>query len=510
MDWQEKYHYREATGKHCCETCDAFKDGTCEMFDSKVDLKMLCDEWTANYQPKQASFDAFVEGIFAPARPVLSFEQYGRMVHQATWDDIVAKAQRLIQSGQVTILRNAPHHLMAHVIGDHGEYNTEISRTDPSSNVIEQWSCECPWDQFAFNRTREWKRFEGRVCSHVLATYWKGKSTPLDYQPDTGPKPFQKQGPPQQRIPYQGPGAGGPPESGPQMQDRLDALREQVKLRQKNNIDYLPEVGENIQLPGFRPTQRGEQPPAIPTNDMLLKGENPEVPFRLPGQPEYQRQELQLFDLSAPPWNPTPVPPQLPVSVPYGDQPDPNDPISGIGFSSIPFGTRRIFMAADDDFALWFQNSKREGRATYAQVVKRGIYLEARGGKHPMPGAEPYAFWPDGTPRYRRQDLGYHPELDQRVNADYVDEQGRQGAPELRGVHMEVPLNSRCEVTDIEPLLKYAHIIVPMSQQASYLEPQTMEGWVSFSDLLPLPDANNPFIRRRGSDEWVDEPSENG
>jgi GNAT superfamily N-acetyltransferase len=699
MDWQAKYHYREAKGKRCCETCDAFKDGTCEMFDTKVDLKMLCDEWTANYNPKEASFEAFVEGIFAPVTPHLSFEQYGAMVHQGSWDDIVQKALRLIQSGQVTILRNAPHHLMGHVIGDHGEYNTEISRTDPSSNVIEQWQCDCPWDQFAFNRTREWKRFEGRVCfvpgmmvtmadgshkpieqvevgdrvlthdgigtvkrtmmnpfkgdlveihrtghpdpirltpehevlsvlipdkvrnasynrkpgsnqgfkipnaakilsaepdwidagdlqvhdwvssawlppgregsvalgtvlgfylaegslakrtksdvwgevqwtfgrdeqylvdhlqlaltdlgygvartylprhnainvrltsrelaeqleylgghlartkrlapevfrwspevllamveayalgdgtltgsdrrtciytasnvmarqlcevlltcgitpswqrsinnmgpanrdvptsmnrvlfvpqarqlngrrryenhyiskirriervpydgpvynlsvdsqesyvvegvcvhncSHVLATYWKGKSTTLDYQPDTGPKPFQKQGPPVNRIPTEGP-SPGPPENAQQQQDRLNDLREQVKLRQKNDINYLPEEGENLQLPGFRPTQRGEEPPAIPTNDQLIKGEQPDIPFRLPGQPEYQRQELQLFDLSAPPWNPTPVPPQLPTSVPYGDKPDPSDPISGIGFSSIPFGTRRIF-----------------------------------------------------------------------------------------------------------------------------------------------------------------------
>jgi hypothetical protein len=142
-------------------------------------------------------------------------------------------------------------------------------------------------------------------------------------------------------------------------------------------------------------------------------------------------------------------------------------------------------------------------------VVKRGIYLEARGGKHPMPGAQPYDTWPDGTPRYRRMDLGYHPELDQRVNSDYVDEQGRQGAPELRNVFMEVPLNTRCEVTDIEPLLKYAHIITPVNQ-ASYLEPQTMEGWVKYTDLLPLPDANSPFIRRRGSQSMMYHVSADG
>lgn len=98
----------------------------------------------------------------------------------ADWQDIEAKAKRLIQSGNVTLLRNGYNNVVGHVIGDHGEYQTELSRDDPSSRVITQWTCECPWDQYAFQRTRQWKKYEGRPCAHVLATIWQSQATPLD------------------------------------------------------------------------------------------------------------------------------------------------------------------------------------------------------------------------------------------------------------------------------------------------------------------------------------------
>jgi hypothetical protein len=43
-----------------------------------------------------------------------------------------------------------------------------------------QWQCECPWDQYAWQRTRQWKKYEGRPCAHVLATWWASKMAPLD------------------------------------------------------------------------------------------------------------------------------------------------------------------------------------------------------------------------------------------------------------------------------------------------------------------------------------------
>lgn len=118
----------------------------------------------------------------------------------SNWDDIMAKAKRLIQSGNVTLLRNGYNNIVAHVIGDHGEYQSEISRDDPASRAITQWTCECPWDQYAFQRTRKWKKYEARPCAHVLAAYWKSQGTPLDEDappgasPNGGPTPFPQQG----------------------------------------------------------------------------------------------------------------------------------------------------------------------------------------------------------------------------------------------------------------------------------------------------------------------------
>lgn len=96
------------------------------------------------------------------------------------WPAIMAKAKRLIQSGQVTVLRNGFNYIVGHVIGDHGAYDTELSRDDPNSRAITGWQCSCPWDQYAWQRTRKWKKYEGRPCAHVMALYWQALATPMD------------------------------------------------------------------------------------------------------------------------------------------------------------------------------------------------------------------------------------------------------------------------------------------------------------------------------------------
>lgn len=129
----------------------------------------------------------------------------------AGWPDIMTKAKRLVQSGNVTLLRNGWNNIVAHVVGDHGEYNSEIGRDDPESRSITTWQCECPWDQYAWQRTRKWKKYEGRPCAHVLATFWKSQATPLDEAPPEGSNlpPGQKGGEP--APPPSGGGGGAPP-----------------------------------------------------------------------------------------------------------------------------------------------------------------------------------------------------------------------------------------------------------------------------------------------------------
>lgn len=62
----------------------------------------------------------------------------------ANWDDIAAKAKRLIQSGNVQLLRNGYNNIVAQVQGDHGTYQSEIGRDDPNSRSITTWQCFLP------------------------------------------------------------------------------------------------------------------------------------------------------------------------------------------------------------------------------------------------------------------------------------------------------------------------------------------------------------------------------
>lgn len=129
-------------------------------------------------------------------RASFTLNEASDMRKTADWQEVQQKAVRLKNAGQVTILRNGWNVLVANVIGDHGKYEVTISRDDPNSMAITQWTCECPWDQYAFNRTRKWKKYEGRCCSHVLAAFWQGQATPIDdYDPNQhGPYPRGQKG----------------------------------------------------------------------------------------------------------------------------------------------------------------------------------------------------------------------------------------------------------------------------------------------------------------------------
>jgi hypothetical protein len=107
------------------------------------------------------------------------FQRFAQFRH-STWEDVEAKAKRLIQSGSVQVNRKSYNEIAGTVQGDHDTYNTEIRMQDPDSQSITWWQCDCPWNQFAWQRTRQWKKYEGRCCSHTLALYWAAKQVPVD------------------------------------------------------------------------------------------------------------------------------------------------------------------------------------------------------------------------------------------------------------------------------------------------------------------------------------------
>lgn len=103
------------------------------------------------------------------------------IMKMSAWRDIEMKAKRLKDNGDVNITTNSPNGIIATVKGDTGTYECEIYREDPNSMRITHWNCSCPWGHYAWGRTRIWKKFEGRPCSHTMATFWMSRSTPIGY-----------------------------------------------------------------------------------------------------------------------------------------------------------------------------------------------------------------------------------------------------------------------------------------------------------------------------------------
>jgi 2'-5' RNA ligase len=252
----------------------------------------------------------------------------------AGWNEIMEKAKRLIMSGNVTMLRNGYNVIAGHVVGDHGEYNVEIGRDDPSSRAITTWTCECPWDQYAWQRTRQWKKYEGRPCSHVMALYWTSLSTPLDE--DISPN--QPQQPP---LPGMPPGGHGAPT--PSGQPQLAP-----------NAPTAP----GTPMPPSPVQQQGDQIIGQPTPAQAPLSQPPGSPDILPPSPIEQLQMLQPPVPGSTPGG-MPAPPGA-VSVPGAKMPSPFNPIQ------YPGGTYSKIAAEE------FQNGDIVRAATELFGVKEG------------------------------------------------------------------------------------------------------------------------------------------
>lgn len=218
-----------------------------------------------------------------------TFDPDPEMRKTAAWTDIMAKAKRLMQSGNVQMLRNGWNAIAAHVVGDHGEYNCEISRDDPNSRVITQWTCECPWDQYAFQRTRQWKKFEGRPCAHVLAAYWTSLGTPLD---DHDPSEHGALPPGQKAAPPPAPGGPSP----------IDTKQPGIGDTQQT----IEDAGKPLQAPpgaGMTPQE------GIPIGSPPSQS----APFTAPDIAQQQMQMLMQNQGVIPPFPMAPPPPPVPM-----------------------------------------------------------------------------------------------------------------------------------------------------------------------------------------------------
>lgn len=112
----------------------------------------------------------------APEQPGTNLDVPGAIGKTAAWADVLEKAQRYYSEGRVELQTNMPEHTVATVQGDEGTYETELWRNDPERpDVISLWSCECPWGEHSWGRTRIWKRYEGRPCAHAVVVNWEAQ-----------------------------------------------------------------------------------------------------------------------------------------------------------------------------------------------------------------------------------------------------------------------------------------------------------------------------------------------
>lgn len=452
----------------------------------------------------------------------------------AAWPDIMAKAKRLIQSGNVTLLRNGYNTIVAHVIGDHGEYTSEISRDDPTSRAITQWTCECPWDQYAFQRTRQWKKYEGRPCAHVLAAYWKSLGTPLDEDHPPGQEPGRPGGP---LAPPEGPRTFSPSDA-PVTQPQPGITDPQQGPSQA----YQPMLPVPGQAPGAGPVgMPGAPPGGIPPSG---------APMAPPAALTPPLMAPPADNGILPPFPMDPAQLQLPVSVPGGRPgPYPANPVQQPGtFSKVA----NVRMPTPEDFGDDWPDDV--GCRTYAERVNemnphlRLTYgwtrLKGRKGEW---GNHAWNVAPDGGivdnyytvhpfMQLTEDQLDYlHPESEEDEDASYYGDpplrkratlahvykvgagsdqfvqgmaarlneatlgqsEGREGATDA-GQWMEVPKNAIVEVRDQDKTTGWVEIIYPL--KGGPMTSYHVRCFVEPEKLTPMGNRPSPFQNpRRGA-----------
>lgn len=88
-------------------------------------------------------------------------------VRTAAWADVRKKALRLRSSGAIQLEAANPQAIVATVTGDHGIYDVAVIRGNvfTGSSAVTDWTCSCPWGDWAFDRMT----YVGRLCSHAYA-----------------------------------------------------------------------------------------------------------------------------------------------------------------------------------------------------------------------------------------------------------------------------------------------------------------------------------------------------
>jgi hypothetical protein len=112
----------------------------------------------------------------------------------SSWIDVQAKARRIRKENHVKIVAASRTYVSAEVQGDTNVYETQLNYV-PGTRKVADWACGCKWGSYTWGRSPRFRRFEGRLCSHALATQYEANSRGMfgrDVQPNTERPEWQK------------------------------------------------------------------------------------------------------------------------------------------------------------------------------------------------------------------------------------------------------------------------------------------------------------------------------
>ncbi|QGJ94875.1 hypothetical protein SEA_REDWATTLEHOG_12 [Gordonia phage RedWattleHog] len=134
--------------------------------------RVVADIKAANRELALAQHDA--PAILAQ----VDLEAADPQIREAAWADVRAKATRLRRSGNVQTDAVNATAIVATVTGDHGIYDVAVIRGShlTGSSHVSEWSCSCPWGDWAFERQHT---YVGRLCSHAYAALQELRATTM-------------------------------------------------------------------------------------------------------------------------------------------------------------------------------------------------------------------------------------------------------------------------------------------------------------------------------------------
>lgn len=125
-----------------------------------------------------------------PGEKIASMEMEAAAQRLAAWVDVQEKAKGIYDAGKVRVVSVImqddgvrPQTFYGQVQGENGVYDSGLDFV-PGTWQVGSWVCTCKWNDYAWGRTRQWVKYEGRVCSHVLALIYTMQSQGMSGMPD--------------------------------------------------------------------------------------------------------------------------------------------------------------------------------------------------------------------------------------------------------------------------------------------------------------------------------------